>query len=255
MAYIPRSSFGGQIPNPTPVHIQQKHTIRLFATLSTIVLVIVFLAFIGLFAYTHYLNKQLGVAQTELNALNDSGTERKMLEVQMYNRKLNIARFLLDNHVATSRIFSMLEDTTKQTIRFSSLKYKYDPGFEAELTLGGDTKELKSVALQKMQIINDNVFSNFIVRGINTSAVLATTDGKPKAPGTNIKSNENGASLGVGFEVVGVFDKDLLKYEADAGTSQINGLPQENSLQGEGTHGSDVDATSTVSTSSNQVRL
>lgn len=255
MAYIPRSSFGGQISNPTPVHIQQKHTIRLFASLSTIILGIVFVAFIGLFAYTHYLNKQLVAVQTELNALNDSGTERKMLEVQMYNRKLNTARFLLDNHVATSRIFSMLEDTTKQTIRFSSFKYKYDPGFEAELTLGGDTKELKSVALQKMQIINDTIFSNFIVRGINKSSELATTDGKPKAPSTNIKLNENAASLGIGFEVVGVFDKDLIKYEVDASTSQTNGLPQENSLQGEGVLGSDVGATSTVSTSSNQVRL
>lgn len=255
MAYIPRSSFGGQIPGVIPMQVQQKRTIRIFSVLSTAVLILSLLGSIGSYAYKRHLNTRLSNAQSELNARNDSSVERKMLELQMYDRKLNIARTLLDNHVAVSRIFDVLEDSTKQTIRLISLEYEYDPGYEAEITLGGDTRELKSVALQKLQIINEDIFSDFIVREVSTADVIASKEREKDSTPKDDDEEKDVISLGVGFEVAGLFKKEVIEFEGGHDGTQIYSIPQDFAIPTGGMNQSGDTATPATSTSNNDMRL
>lgn len=226
MAYIPRSSFG-QASGVIPMQVKKKHTIRVVSLIGTILMSLAVLATAAAFFYKHYLNQQLLSVQTELNGLSDADNERKMLEIQVYDRKLSVAHSLLDNHVAPSRIFAEIEDLTKQTIQFQTLEYLYDPGFEAEITLGGDTRELTSVALQKMELLKENIFSNFIVSEISTTKIMESTDPEDIAQAKKDaeKNAEKAQSLGVQFEVVGIFEKDMVAYTGKTAIRQGSILP------------------------------
>ena len=214
MAYIPRSSFS-QTQSAIPEQIKKTHTIRLFSVLGTAMLVCSLLSVAGVFLYKGYLEKELESLKGELSTLSQGDNDRKMLEIQQYDQKLNVARTLLDNHIAISRLFDTVGLSTKETVRFKEIDYKYDPGFDAEVKLSGDTKELQSVALQKMQFFKDSIFDDFVVRDISMTSpeisetgVIATVDQKNK-------DSQTVADLGVGFEVTGLFKKSTLSFTGD----------------------------------------
>lgn len=220
MAYIPRSSF---IPKETsgaiPMQAKKRQTVHLFSLISTILLVCSLVGVGGIFLFKGFLNKQLDGAKVSLNAVSSNkDTQKKMEEIQLYDNRLTVAQSLLDNHIAPSRIFSLLEGSTKETIQFQSLEFTYDPGFEATLTLGGNTKEFSSVALQKMQFIKDELFSNFIVQGISSAS-------------EDSKTGKTGEVVSVGkvkFSVKGVFKQESMSYtgmSVDSG-SVIEEIPE-----------------------------
>jgi hypothetical protein len=209
MAYIPRSSF---IPKETsgvvPVQARKRRTIHIFGVLSSTLLIASLIAAGVIYFYVDHLNKQLDSSKLELSQISQADNDEKIAEVRTYDHKLNVAHTILDNHIAASHLFEEIENSTKQTIQFESLEYTYDPGFEAQLTLKGKTKEFASVALQKMQFLEDTLFSDFLINQITTSGDAATKDGKTATTDTS-KGNK------VGFGVKGIFKKDILKYTGE----------------------------------------
>ncbi len=216
MAYIPRSSFS-QTPGVIPMQVKKKHTIRVFSLLGTLLMVLALIATAGVFFYKDHLEKQLAATQAELDAMSDSDNEHRMAEIETYDQKLSIAHNLIDNHIAISKVFAQLENVTKQTIQFKTFEYLYDPGFEAEVTLTGDTRELEYVALQKNQLFKDGIFSDFMVRNI-TAQSLVPLDEEDTNNAAQSRNDDDGieSDLGVGFEVVGLFDTDALAFTGES---------------------------------------
>lgn len=250
MAYIPRSSFG-QTPGVIPMQVKKKYTIRVFSLLSTVILVCALVGTIGLFFYKSHLEKQLTSAQESLNNLSDSTSERKMHEIEVYDRKLNVAHRLLNNHIAATRLFDTLENSTKQTVRYKSLEYLYDPGFEAEVTLRGDTKELESVALQKMQFFKDTTFSDFVVRDIKSSSFNQSGVGDmPRMQ--NATADGSLEDLGVGFEVVGIFKKEALEYSGGPYMESTPVVPDTESSDPNSLQNQALDAVTPATSTSNE---
>lgn len=233
MAYIPRSSFAQS--DATPMQIQKKRTFHIISFFGTLMLSCAILALVGTFLYEGYLQSQLSSLKVELNGLGQGDTDQKMLEVKAYDHKLNVAHTLLDNHIAISDLFDKIGASTKQTVRFKHLEYTYDPGFQVELKLKGDTKELESVALQKVQFIKDSMFSDFVVRDISFSLLgqsstdLGSQSKQAQAPGTpQSQNNKTIADAGTAFEVAGFFEKETLAYTGEEKvqqSTQINALP------------------------------
>ncbi|QQR64544.1 hypothetical protein IPH92_03190 [Candidatus Kaiserbacteria bacterium] len=250
MAYIPRSSFG-QAPSIIPMQVKKKHTIRIVNLLGTIMLSGVVISAVGVFVYKQYLNNQLQSVQSELNGLSGSDNERKMKEIEVYDQKLTIAHGLLNNHLSTSKVLAEIENITKQTVRFKTFEYIYDPGYEAEVTLGGDTKALTSVALQKMELLKGSTFSDFVVRGITTEPIANPNADDSKE--VSKKEEDKGAekSLGVGFEVVGIFLKDKVAY---TGATPIRQNFTSLDTASATNNGTDIDkVTPSTATSNNQM--
>lgn len=201
MAYIPRSSLiPTEASGAIPVQMKRRRTIHAFGLIATIIFVLSLLGAIGVFLYQNYLGKQLESAKTALGSVGNEEDARKIAEIRLYDEKLRIAQNLLDNHVAVSKVFEEIEDSTKETVQFRSLEFVHDPGFEAVLTLTGVTEEFSSVALQKMQILEDTIFSEFVLQDISTEKSSESEDGRV-IPG------------GVSFRVTGVFDREFIKYE------------------------------------------
>ncbi|HEU4677310.1 MAG TPA: hypothetical protein VFS75_01165 [Candidatus Paceibacterota bacterium] len=215
MAYIPRSSL---IPNETasaiPVQMKKRRTIHAFGLAATLIFLLSLFCAVGIFLYKGVLEKRLEDAKQSLGAVSDGGNQKKIDEIRLYNDRLRVARSLLDNHVATSRIFEEIENSTKKSVQYRSLEFVNDPGFEATLTLTGDTKEFSSIALQKMQILEDSLFSDFVLQDITTSKTAKAQGETATAP-----------QAGISFKVVGVFKKDLISYGDDVPASEP--APQE----------------------------
>ncbi len=207
MAYIPRSSFAQT--DATPMQIQKKRTFHIVGFFGTLTLSCAILALAASYLYEGYLQSQLTSLKEQLNTLGQSDSDQKMIEIKTYDYKLNVAHTLLNNHIAVSSLFDKIGAATKQTIQFKNLEYTYDPGFEVELKLKGDTKELESVALQKMQFVKDSMFSDFVVRDISLSV-----PGKNEQTQTSQTKQSTAArtNIGTGFEVAGIFEKEMISY-------------------------------------------
>ncbi len=205
MAYTPRSSFvpKGSV-SAIPAQVKKKRTIRIAGSLSVIMVIGSLVATISSFLYEEYLLKQLTNANVELQQQSNIDNEKTIDEIRQYDEKLRIARQLLDTHIAPSLIFEKLEESTKETVQFTSFEYAYDPGFNATLEVQGVTEEFASVALQKMQFNDDVIFSTFVLDDISL------TSGKEADAKASIQSS--GKKI-VGFTVSGLFNKDELLFK------------------------------------------
>jgi hypothetical protein len=205
MAYIPRSSF---IPKEAsgviPMQVKKKRTIRVFSLLSSALLIASLVSAIGTFLYKDYAMTQLEAAKSQLQAVSDeSNNAEDIAEIRLYDEKLMIAKNLIENHIAPSKIFSELESSTKESVQFDSFELNYDPGFEVELTLGGNSNELSAIALQKAQFAKDSIFTHFAVQDISA----------PIEVGASNSDAITGTSPITSFTINGLFDKKSIAYE------------------------------------------
>lgn len=200
MAYIPRSSFvPKEVSSAIPVQIKQKHTIRVFSLIGTTMLFLSALGSVGVYFYKGFLDDELKGLQASLSEMNNEEDQRKVEEIESYDRELKIASQLLENHIAPSKIFEQLEMLTKETVQFQDLKFSYDPGFDAVLEVKGVTDKFASIALQEMEIEEQNPFSDFVVRDINSGKSADAT-------GASSLKQE------VSFSIKGLFKDKILQY-------------------------------------------
>lgn len=162
--------------------------------------------------YRDFLRTELDKSKEALSqaTAEDAVKQAQIADVQKFDEKLNLARELLDNHVSPTRIFEELEKTIKETVRFTSFSYEYEPGFDdITIDLSAHTKELDSVYLQKHEYLAEDSFREFLLSGISVTDPV-------KIDGTD--TSEQGVSQeepGVDFSVKGTFDKKLFTYKGD----------------------------------------
>lgn len=215
MSYIPRSSLANpEISSAIPLQVKKKRTIRVFNVISSLLLISAVIGTVGVFFYKDFVKSQLTSAREELDAVSKGDNANKIEEIRLYDNKLNIAHTLLNNHLAPSELFNELESVTKHTVQFKTFEYEYDPGFEVMLTLGGNTEELATVALQKMQILREGLYSVFVVSDITSADDVGIEDTEePTAEGEVVEDT------GIDFKISGLFKKEMLKYTGEETSS------------------------------------
>lgn len=215
MAYIPRSSFtSGAAAGAIPAQVKKRRTIRIFGVLSMIMIIGSLASVVVTFLYKEYAVNQLEASKAALQKESDVDNEKYIEEIRVYDKKLRVAEYLLDTHIAPSHIFEKLEGSAKETVQFESLEFSYDPGFEAALEVDGVTKEFASLALQKIQFSEDALFSEFVLHDVS----LITEEERNEASGEVSRPDSIGK---VGFTVTGLFDKDWLMYTGAQSTEAL----------------------------------
>jgi hypothetical protein len=208
MSYVPRSSFiPKEAPGAIPVQVKRRRSIHIISTIASLLLTLSILAAVGSFLYTSYLKKQLSEAQVKLDSVSSEDNTAKVADIKKYDKRLILASTLLNNHIAPSTIFDLLETSTESTVQFKSFEFSYDPGFEAVLTLGGVTEEFNSVTSQKRQFTKDEIFTEYVLTDIGEESEVSDSDSSDSEQSVVIDK--------VGFQVTGVFDIDKLKYIGD----------------------------------------
>ena len=76
---------------------------------------------------------------------------------------------LLDNHVAVSQYFDLLEDHTVSSVQFLDLKYNAYPGNPISIEMRGKTSSYASVAEQETALLKNPDFSEVSFTGLALS--------------------------------------------------------------------------------------
>jgi len=113
-------------------------------------------------------------------------------ELQILDKRLNAATAILDQHVAVSPIFELLQDSTLPTVRYSDFTYDIDSKTNlVNVEMKGEAKGYNFIALQA-DLFNEN---KFIKNPIFSDLVL----------------DQNG---NVDFNLTFSVDKSLVSYES-----------------------------------------
>ncbi len=113
-------------------------------------------------------------------------------KLQILDKRLNAATTILDQHVAVSPIFELLQDSTLPTVRYSDFTYDIDTATNlVNVEMKGEAKGYNFIALQA-DLFNEN---KFIKNPIFSDLVL----------------DQNG---NVDFNLTFSVDKSLVSYES-----------------------------------------
>lgn len=212
MAEIPSSSFiPRQNQSAVPTRIRRRRTFSIFSFISTTLLLGSLILSGGAYLYKKQVEGRLDKAKSELTAQTGLFDDTAIRNVQIFDRKISAAKHLLQNHIAPSKIFTALENTTMDRIQYVGLDFTYDPGFEAEINVIGGTEEFKTVALQALTFGDEvrdksGLFKNALFSEIGTSETSLSSD-TPQEAGSESKEHA------VNFSIVGIVAPALLEYD------------------------------------------
>lgn len=179
-----------------------------FSLIAIFLLVVSILSSVGLFLYKTYLTKQQGVLSSSLLSTRDSFEKETIDELELFDRRTESAKKILNNHIVLSPVFVLLGQITIPTIQYISFDLLTNEKGTV-VNIEGLASDYKSIALQA------NVFNS--TKGRSFKNVLFSN---------LIKDKNNNIGFSLQFNV----DPSLLSYEknnslAPASDSIINTLP------------------------------
>jgi len=120
-----------------------------------------------LYFYKVVLTKSITTKENDLILAKDRFEPTKISQLQVLDKRLRASNEILSKHIAISPIFSVLQDITMKTVRYTKFSYDMDSAKSGMVTikLGGMAIGYRSVALQsdlftQNKNLIDPVFSN-----------------------------------------------------------------------------------------------
>jgi hypothetical protein len=206
MTYIPRSSF---TPGAVPQQIQKTRTVNLVSLLANIFFALSLISMGGMYAYKLYADKQLTEAKNTLASVSQDtirNAQKDISAITSFDGKLRLSTALVERHLSVDKVFTFLEEVTKETVQYTDFKFSYDPGYEAEVSVTGVTSDFASVVLQKSALTNASQVSTFVISDI---ANQNSSEGASREDGT--ASNDSSVS----FTLVGNLVSNAIGYGKD----------------------------------------
>jgi len=118
----------------------------------------------GVIGWKIQTEKTIEWQQDQLRIARSQFDERTIAEATRLNQRINSVKTLLDNHVAPSNIFSLIESKILRTVSFNSLKYATNEDGTINITATGKAAGFESVVLQSDELgqsdFRDVIFSN-----------------------------------------------------------------------------------------------
>lgn len=138
--------------------------VSIFMLLGVAIFIItVFLAG-GVFFYERYLQGSIASKNEDLKRARAAFEPAAIEDLKRLSARMSLARGILNDHLAPSAIFLLLENSTLQTIRFRSFTYTLT-GSKAAISMRGEGRSFGDVAVQSDTFSNgrrlrDIIFSN-----------------------------------------------------------------------------------------------
>ncbi len=142
-------------------------------SLASVLQVFAYLVFVfslvgaaGVYLYSASLTSQLASDDTALQQKISSLDQTTIESLLRLQSRLVSAKTLLNNHVAFSGIFDLLESITPVNVRFSSVNISYDGVGQTTLTASGVAKDFNTLAYASNYLGQDPQLKNAIFSGI-----------------------------------------------------------------------------------------
>ena len=109
----------------------------------------------GVFAYKKLVERSIENLKSQVASARASLDTRSIEELLAYDNKLKSVTAIVDNHVAMTQYFEMLEESTVSKVRFKSLKYNNLGGIMT-VEMQGVASGYSTIALQEDVLLKNN---------------------------------------------------------------------------------------------------
>lgn len=234
-SFIPKQPLVGQESGSPRYSKRRSESSGPFVNLSVLAFVASILVFGGVWGYTLFVEREIEDMEVRLEEQRQQFQPAEIAEYKRFDDRLKVAANILNNHIALSEIFSLLEEITLPSVRYTSFDFSRDaiaateteiegeivrtPASERlSVALGGEAGTFEDIALQaeefkKSQFIRNSTFSTF-------------------------QLNETGR---IGFKIEASIDPKLIGYVA-----AMNRAPEVILEEGAGESGMSTDEVSTI---------
>lgn len=156
-----------------------------FLFVSFIILGVVLLGVVGVFAYEKYLISTRDSKAEQVTLAQQSINEQTVEDFIRTRNRFIAANTILDEHVAVSGFFTLLESLTLTTVRFNSLSFTLTDDRSAEIRMDGTARTFNALAAQSSAFASEKkiqraIFSNISVGEGNTVTFSLSADIDPE---------------------------------------------------------------------------
>lgn len=166
-----------------------------FSLITTFLLIISILISAGLYVYKLYLTKQEETLSASLLITRDSFEQGTIDELELFDKRTQSAKTILNNHIVLSPMFALLGEVTIPSIQYTSFTQDTTSNQVFGVTIKGVAQDYRSIALQA------DIFNS--TKGSSFKNVLFSDLSKDK---------DNNISFNLMFDV----DPNLLSYEKNS---------------------------------------
>jgi hypothetical protein len=142
-------------------------TTSISMVVSVFILVVMLLAFGGLYVYKNfYLLKNKEALSANLFKIRDSFNKDTITELETFDKRTSVAKQILDGHIVLSPLFEKINELTLSSIQYTKFEHKVNNNLFIVM-MSGIARDYKSIAIQadifnadKGQVFKDVIFSN-----------------------------------------------------------------------------------------------
>lgn len=143
---------------------------NLFLVVALFVFGLAVIASVGTYAYDRYLTHVLQVKSEELANAQREVNEDQVEEFLRLRDRLTYGQGLLEDHVAVSQVFDVLETQTLATVRFSNLDLRVADDHTAQIDVEGTARNFNALAAQSNAFAAEKGIRRAIFSGIVVNA-------------------------------------------------------------------------------------
>ncbi len=211
-SFIPKQGAG-----MIPTTVRKRKRFYVFGFVGTVVLVGSLLLAVGTYFYRGTVESKLAAEQAALSEKKEAFSEAQILEVRQFERKLAAVRYLLNNHIAPSKVFEALHLTTLSPVQLTAFSLEQRPSQDVTLSVSANTDAFRVVALQALALGENALLKNAIVSDLTKQDVVSIG-------GTDSNSSDAMVLLGnsLNFTIVGNIDAELLAYDGKQSSALVN---------------------------------
>lgn len=140
---------------------------NLFLLIALMVLGVSVITAGAVFGYQKYLESVIKLKEAQLASAQEEISSDTVEEYIRLEERFDSARALLDNHLATSQFFTVLEEITLKNVRFDNLSFVVADDRTAKIELNGTARNFNTLAAQSNAVAADKNFKRAIFSGIS----------------------------------------------------------------------------------------
>lgn len=186
-SFIPKQTTGsssGSVSRP-------RRYFNVFGFVGAVIFLGSLVLAVGVYIYKDLSEEMLAQKKVELQERKNTFNAGDIQSIRELDRRITVARTLLDAHLSPSLVFDALERRTVQGAYFNEFVFDRRESGSVEIVLGGEAVRFNTLALLGRQLSQDPVLGDFVF-----SDLAVTEDER------------------IGFGVVADADRAALRYDA-----------------------------------------
>lgn len=176
--FIPKGNMG-----PSPTSISSKKKVKSIFTLITFIFFVLTIVAAGyIYLRQQLVQRNIDGITADLAQVRETVDDETIRSIGDLSTRLKLADELLENHIAPSEIFTLLQENTLETVGFRQFSYAYGSGDNIRISGSGVAAGTGSIVNQSdiygsARFFRDVVFSN-LIRNAETNRMEFTFEAR-----------------------------------------------------------------------------